>query len=66
MRFPRIPALSPSGGLPIRHNQSTLGRMRLLAEFQGQSVGRMTFRHKNQFFPDEKRVGKDFIQCNFD
>jgi hypothetical protein len=40
--------------------------MRLLADFEGNTVGGVTFRHKNQFFPDEKRVGKDFIQSNFD
>lgn len=64
--FPGISTLSPASGLLIGYHHSTFCSGGLLAEFQRQTVGRMTFRHKNYIFPDEKRVGKDFIQSKFD
>jgi hypothetical protein len=30
------------------------------------AVGRMTFRHKNDVFTQEKRSGRDFIQSKID
>jgi hypothetical protein len=69
------PGLTLPGTAPLptpcrlvrRNDHGTIGRKRrLLAEFQRKAVGRVTFRHKNKILTQEKGIGRDFMQGNFD